>query len=113
MPKLFEDEFKGYYDDYLLYSLHKEGSTNDFIEVYERAIANKSLIFDTHLFAIKEYASINEKEKCRKSIIECTKCWSAIELNQIEPIIFLIDNEIRPLIDMELAKEIILTPKAN
>ncbi|RYD71325.1 MAG: hypothetical protein EOP53_23870 [Sphingobacteriales bacterium] len=94
---------------YLLYFIHEYGNTEDFLKIYEDNY--ESLEFRTHLAAIKEYIRMGDIKKIEESIIRATQYWYPMEHNQVEPIVFLTDEMIRPFITNEIANQILLTPK--
>lgn len=97
--------------EYILYFLHQDGKTKDFLKLYEKY--GEKLDYEHHDRAAKEYLAVGDIKKAQQALITYAKCWWPVEHMQVEPVILMKQNELLPALTKETCLKIIETPKGN
>lgn len=97
--------------EYILYFLHFDGKTKDFLKLYEQY--GEKLDSEHHERAAKEYLAVGDMKKAQQALLTYAKKWWPIEHMQVEPVILMTQNELLPALTKDLCLKIIKTPKGN
>lgn len=95
--------------EYLLFFLHEQGTTADFLSLYERH--RDALSFTQHWRAALEYAASGEIKKAEQAILAYVADWHPMEYAQVEPVTLLTEPVLFPIMTQKFCAAILKTPK--
>jgi hypothetical protein len=106
-PKLNNKEVEK--ADYILYFLHYNGKTEDFVKVYSKL--GKELYAENHQRAAKEYIALGDLKNAQKALMNFVQTWWPVEKMQVVPLILMTHKELLPALDKKFCEEVLKTPK--